>query len=144
MLVYPTCLLCLLEAQLLGGLGAEGLATAEEGLRLAETTTASRDIPEMLRLRGEFLLLLGEEKAGQASLERALAMARAYGATLHGLRAALSLARLLLRGGRSEEAHSLLEEACGTFTEGSSLADYQAAMALLARIVSPHEPQPMT
>ena len=142
MLVYPSCLLCLLEAQLLGGLSAEGLSTAQEGLRIAETTTARRDIPEMLRLQGEFLLLQGEEKAARACLERALAMAQEYGATLHGLRAALSLARLLLRVGEPGEARSLLEDACGRFTEGAGLTDYQAAQGLLAQLAAPHEPHP--
>ncbi|HYI03077.1 protein kinase domain-containing protein [Hyalangium sp.] len=142
MLVYPTCLLCLLEAQLLGGLGVEGLATVEEGLRMTETSTASRDLPEMLRLRGEFLLLQGEGAAARASLERALALAKDSGATLHELRAALSLARLMVRVGETEKAGVLLEEACGRFTEGSSLSDYESAQALLSQLRSQHEPQP--
>jgi class 3 adenylate cyclase/tetratricopeptide (TPR) repeat protein len=142
MLVYPTCLLCLLEVQLLGGLGAEGLATVEEGLRMTETTTASRDLPEMLRLRGEFLLLQGEQEAARASMERALKLARDAGATLHALRAALSLARLLVRVGEGEEARTLLEEARARFSEGSGLSDDQAAEALLAQLATPQEPQP--
>jgi len=142
MLVYPTCLLCLLEVQLLGGLGAEGLAMVEEGLRMTETTTASRDLPEMLRLRGEFLLLQGEEEAARASMERALTLAQGEGATLHGLRAALSLARLLVRVGEGEKARTLIEEARARFAEGSGLSDDQAAEALLAQLATPSEPQP--
>ena len=142
MLVYPTCLLCLLEAQLLGGLGAEGLATVEEGLRMTETTMASRDLPEMLRLRGEFLLLQGEEAAAQASMERALTLARDTGGTLHALRAALSLARLLVRVGKPEQARPLLQEARALLAEGSGLSDDQSAETLLGQLGTPQEPHP--
>lgn len=142
MLVYPTCLLCLLEAQLLGGLGAEGLATVEEGLRMTETATASRDLPEMLRLRGEFLLLQGEGAAARASMERALQLSRDTGSTLHELRAALSLSRLLVRAGEAEKARTLLEQARARFAEGTGLSDDQSAEALLGQLATPQEPRP--
>ena len=47
------------------------------------------------------------------------------------LRAAMSLARLWQRQGRRAEAHQLLAQVYGWFTEGFDTADLQEAKALL-------------
>lgn len=50
------------------------------------------------------------------------------------LRAAVSLSRLWLEQGRQEEAHRLLSEVYGRFTEGFDTADLQDARTLLERL----------
>jgi predicted ATPase len=47
------------------------------------------------------------------------------------LRAAISLARLWQQQGKKEEAHQLLSEIYGWFTEGFDTKDLQEATALL-------------
>jgi tetratricopeptide (TPR) repeat protein len=95
LLIYPTCLVCLLKAQLLAGQSTEGLAAAKQGLTMLDTLLDQRSRGELLRLQGEFLLQQGETEAARASLEQALAEARGSGAKLHEQRAAVSLAQLL-------------------------------------------------
>jgi predicted negative regulator of RcsB-dependent stress response len=95
LLIYPTCLVCLLKAQLLAGQSTEGLAAAKQGLTMLDTLLDQRSRGELLRLQGEFLLQQGETEAARASLEQALAEARSSGAKLHEQRAAVSLAQLL-------------------------------------------------
>jgi serine/threonine protein kinase/predicted ATPase len=132
LLIYPTCLVCLLKTYLLSGQSEEGLAATQEGLKMLETHLARRARSDLLRLQGEFLLQRGELDAARTSLERALAEARDSGATLHELRAALSLALLLRRAGNGHEAHQLLAEVLDRCTADIDLRDYKAAREFLA------------
>jgi adenylate cyclase len=61
----------------------------------------------------------------------AIVLARAREAKSFELRAATSLARLLERQGRREEAHATLAGVYGWFTEGFDTADLKAAKELL-------------
>jgi tetratricopeptide (TPR) repeat protein len=97
LLIYPTCLVCLLEAQLIAGQIDEGLANVKRGLEMLDTLLAERARGELLRLQGEFLLQRGETEAARQSLEQALAAARSSGAKLHEQRASASLAELARR-----------------------------------------------
>ena len=107
---------------LLGGLRREGAETCME--------------PELPRLQGE--LLLRREAPDQAAAERcmreAVALARQQEAKSWELRAATSLARLLLQGGRRDEARQALAAIYGEFTEGFNTADLRSARALLEEI----------
>jgi tetratricopeptide (TPR) repeat protein len=141
LLIYLTCLVCLLKAQHLAGQSAEGLAAAKEGLGMLDTLLARRARVDLLRLQGEFLLQQGETEAARVAMERALAEARDSGARLHELRVSVSLARLLRQSGRATEAQALLSEACGKFTQGSELRDYKVARELLMEL-SGQETQP--
>jgi tetratricopeptide (TPR) repeat protein len=123
---------CLLKTYLLSGRSEEGLAATQEGLKMLETHLARRARSDLLRLQGEFLLQRGELDAARTSLERALAEARDSGATLHELRAALSLALLLRRSGGGDEAHPLLSEVLDRCTADIDLRDYKAAREFLA------------
>jgi serine/threonine protein kinase/predicted ATPase len=136
MLTYPYYVRCLAEAYLLSGQLAEGLAAVDSGLELTETNLDRCAIPELRRLQGELLLLQGDEEGAQAAFRQALAVDRDFGATLHGLRAALSLARLMRRADEPRAAHSLLAEACGRFTEGFDLEAYQSARRMMAEFSS--------
>jgi predicted ATPase len=64
-------------------------------------------------------------------LRQALAVARRQQARALELRAAISLARLWQQQGKRAEAHQLLAEVYGLFTEGFDTADLREAKALL-------------
>jgi predicted ATPase len=89
---------------------------------------------EVLRTKGELLLLQGEPGAAAAAesyFRQALDWARQQGALSWELRAATSLARLLSDEGRSADARALLQAVYDRFTEGFATADLRAARALL-------------
>lgn len=90
---------------------------------------------ELQRLQGELLLtqshnLASQENAAACFLE-ALAIARRQQTKSLELRAALSLCRLWQQQGNIREAHQLLAEVYGWFTEGFDTVDLQEAQALL-------------
>jgi hypothetical protein len=66
--------------------------------------------------------------------QKALELARHQEAKLLELRAAVSLSRLWQRQGRRVEAHRLLSEIYGWFTEGFDTADLQDAKSLLQAV----------
>jgi predicted ATPase/DNA-binding winged helix-turn-helix (wHTH) protein len=122
-----------LLAEALGRAGriAEGLALVEAGIEQFE---ANCHTPELLRLKGELSLLHGRPgAAGSAEIHfrQALDDAREHGALSWELRAATSLARLLLNQGRPADATACLQPIYDRFTEGFSTADLIAAKQLL-------------
>jgi predicted ATPase len=90
---------------------------------------------ECHRLWGECVLAkTGPHRAGgeaAARFQQALTIARHQRAKSLELRAAMSLARLWQRQGKRADAHGLLAEICGWFTESFDTADLQEAKALL-------------
>ena len=68
---------------------------------------------------------------------KAIAIARKQQAKSLELRATVSLARLWQRQGRQREAHEMLAEIYGWFTEGFDTVDLQEAKALLDELASP-------
>jgi len=68
----------------------------------------------------------------QKCFERAIEIARNQNAKSLELRATMSLARLLERQGKCDEARTILAEIYGWFTEGFDTADLKDAKALLA------------
>jgi predicted ATPase len=67
----------------------------------------------------------------QSCYKRAIEIARSQSAKSLALRATTSLARLLARQGRCDEARAMLAEIYGWFTEGFDTADLKEAKALL-------------
>ena len=120
----------------LGGAGqiAEGLVVADTALARAEQTEAGWCLAELLRTKGE-LLLLGREPTAVATAEQcfhqALDVARRQGALSWELRAATSLARFWRGQQRVTQARKLLGPVYRRFTEGFETADLIAAKALL-------------
>jgi len=110
---------------------AEGLALLEAEIERSETRWLT---PELLRLKGELLLLqkspAGAEMA-QDLFRQALDEARQQGALSWELRAATSLARLLCHQGRSADAIACLQPVYDRFTEGFETADLIAAKQVL-------------
>jgi predicted ATPase/class 3 adenylate cyclase/ribosomal protein L40E len=105
---------------------AEAMAAAvEHGIRHYEA--------EMHRLKGELLLSQDHSKAKEAQncFQGAIEIARNQSAKSLELRATKSLAGLLAKEGRVDEARAMLAEIYGWFTEGFVTADLKDAKALL-------------
>jgi predicted ATPase len=125
-----------LEACLAAGRIEEGLSAVAEASAEVEETEARFHEAEIRRLEGELLLARKEpdEKGAEASFRKAIEVARGQQAKSWELRAATSLAGLLTRQGKREEAHELLAPTYGWFTEGFDTADLIAAKALLEQL----------
>ena len=123
-------------AEALGRAGhiAEGLAAIEEAISRAERIEERWAMAELLRVKGELLLLQGAPEAAAAAedhFRQALDWARRQGAWSWELRAATSLAHLLRDRDRIGEARDLLAPIYDRFTEGFGTADLQSAKRLL-------------
>ena len=132
--------LSLLLAELAAGLGgagqvAEGLDVVDKALARAEQTEEGWYLAELLRTKGELLLLERGPSAVETAEQcfyRALDVARHQGALSWELRSAMSLARLWREQQRVSQAGKLLAPVYRRFTEGFGTADLIAAKALLS------------
>jgi predicted ATPase len=119
----------LAETQALTGELDEALATA--GIAL-ETNPDERVFrPEILRVYGELQLKRGNGELAERGFREALELARSIGAKSWELRATTSLASLLDKQGKREEARRILAEIYNWFTEGFDTTDLKDAKALL-------------
>jgi TOMM system kinase/cyclase fusion protein len=118
------------------GQAREGLALLDEALALVHKTGECWPEAELHRLKGELLLALSTDNQAKAEgcLHQAFTVARRQQAKAPELRAATSLSRLWQRQGKRTEAHQLLTEIYGWFTEGFDTADLQDAKALLEEL----------
>ncbi|MGB6553033.1 MAG: hypothetical protein WBE78_06035 [Candidatus Binataceae bacterium] len=91
---------------------------------------------EIFRVKGEMLLMQSDATGGEQCLRNAVEVARGQNAKLLELRATASLARLLDRTGRRDEARAMLAEIYNWFTEGFDTADLKDASALLDELSS--------
>jgi predicted ATPase len=126
-------------AEALGQAGqfADGIATVEQSLDRSQRGWLA---PELLRIKGELLLLqgaTGTTEAVEDVFRQALDGARQHGAMSWELRAATSLARLLLDQGRPADAITCLQPIYDRFTEGFGTADLVAAKQLLDQLGTP-------
>jgi tetratricopeptide (TPR) repeat protein len=122
----------LAEALLTAGRAADGLAAIEQAIAAADQLHIMVHEAEAHRLKGELLLLSGAlESDAEASIRRAVAIAQRQDAKGWELRAATSLARLLRKQGRTDEARQALVPVYNWFTEGFDNADLKDAKALL-------------
>jgi predicted ATPase len=90
-------------------------------------------LAELLRLRGEYLLMGRQRDAPEAEscFRTAIELARCRSAKSWELRATTSLARHLRDIGRRDEARAMLAGIYNWFTEGFDTADLKQAKALL-------------
>jgi Flp pilus assembly protein TadD len=121
-------LTALAQAQALDGRIADALATIEEALQVNEHR------PEGLTTRGELWLKTGQPELAEADFHESIALAQKMRAKGWELRATTSLARLLDRTGRRDEARAMPAEIYGWFTEGFDTADLKDAKALLEEL----------
>jgi predicted ATPase len=115
-----------------------GLAIIEETLARCEAREELWYLAELLRIKGELVLLEGSLNAAGAAegnFLRALECAHRQNALCWELRTATSLARLWRDQQRVAEARELLGSVYGRFTEGFETADLQKAKRLLQRLV---------
>jgi predicted ATPase len=112
----------------------DGLVLVEEAIDHSERTEERWAFAELLRIKGELLLLQGTQNAAAVAedhFRQALDWARRQGALSWELRAATSLARLLRDQGHPPDALALLQPVFDRFTEGFATADLETAKALL-------------
>ena len=133
---------CRAESFVLGLLGealaatgaiAKALEMLVAALAAAEACGAHWADAELYRLRGELLqrLSLPDWAEIEGSFRTSLAVAHEQGTRGFELRAAISLARLLRKQERRDEARDLLAPLYGWFTEGFDTPDLKEAKALL-------------
>jgi predicted ATPase len=130
----PGTLCTVAEAYAKEGHPERGLTTLSEALAVLEETDHRQWEPELYRLRGELLLMQGEDAEAEASFQKAIEVGRRQQAKSWELRATVSLCRLWQKQGRREEARQLLAEVYGWFTEGFDTPDLREAQALLQEL----------
>jgi predicted ATPase len=120
-------------AQAYGQVGQteEGLTILTEALTEADKNGERFYEAELYRLRGELRLQLRAQEKAEEDFRQAITLARRQHAKSWELRAVMSLSRLWQSQGKKEEAHRLLTEIYGWFTEGFDTADLQDAKVLL-------------
>jgi predicted ATPase len=128
----PYHLALLTEAFARVGQTTEGLEALAGALTTLAKSRARWWEAELHRLRGELLLYHAVAQPGEAEtyFQQVLEVARRQRAKSLELRAAMSLARLSQGQGKRAEAHQLLAEVYGWFTEEFDTADLQEVKAL--------------
>ncbi len=125
--------LMLADAYEKNGQFSEALAQISNALEHIRETEEEYYAAEVHRIKGELLLVGG--KAAHAEVEvcfrRALEIADRQDAKGWELRAAMSMAKLLITTGRGKQGRNVLEPVYSWFTEGISTLDLQEAKALL-------------
>jgi predicted ATPase len=130
----PAFLGALAEGLARAGQGAETLVAIGEALALCERAEERWCVAELLRIKGELVLLEGGHDAAEAAEDHfthALDWARRQGALSWELRAATSLARLWRDQNRTRAAREILAPVYDRFTEGFATTDLKAAKLLL-------------
>ncbi len=132
--VVRTYFLCLLaEVCMKRGRLDDGLGALSEALAAANDREERVSEAEIHRLKGELLLRQNNSNASEAQscFQSAIAVARKQSAKSLELRATVSLARLLDKQGKRDEARAMLADIYNWFTEGFDTADLKDAKALL-------------
>jgi len=148
----PLALSQLAEAYRKIGQSEEGLTMLAEALAMVHQNEGRFYEAELYRLKGELTLaqskvqslksevtdprpLIPDPQAeAEACFQKAIEIARRQQAKSLELRATMSLSRLWQQQGKQEEAHKLLSDIYGWFTEGLDTKDLQEAKALLAEL----------
>jgi class 3 adenylate cyclase/predicted ATPase len=149
----PYFLALLAEAYGKVGQTEEGLSVLTEALDVVHQTGERMYEAELYRLQGELTLqqfnaqgskfnvehpqsaIRNPQSEAEACFLQALAIAGKQQAKSLELRAATSLARLWRQQGKKKEAHEMLAEIYGWFTEGFDTKDLQEAKALLEELL---------
>ncbi|HKN01782.1 MAG TPA: adenylate/guanylate cyclase domain-containing protein [Candidatus Binataceae bacterium] len=129
----PSTVAMLVEAHLQMKQPVAGLRALEDAFSRVEPTGERMYESELYRLKGELLLAQDASNAAQAekSFRTAIEIAQAQSAKSWELRATTSLAGLLAKQGKRDEARAMLAEIYNWFTEGFDTADLKDAKALL-------------
>ena len=136
-LYYTTFLGALAEALARAGDATQGLAVIDEALTRSGDSKELWCFSELLRIKGELLVLASAPNAAAAAedhFRQALDWTCQQGVLSLELRSATSLARLWQQQGRGTEAYELLTPAYDRFSEGFETADLRAAKALIDEV----------
>ena len=132
--IFRLIAILMADALVRAGKNADGLAAIEVAVARAERTEERWATAELMRVKGELLLLQGAPGAAPAAedhFRQALDWGRQQGALSWELRASTSLARLLRDRDRIDEARDLLAPIYERFTEGFGTADLREAKRLI-------------
>ncbi len=121
----------LAEAYGKAGRTQDGLEALAPALELADKTAIRQFEAELYRVKGELALMQALTVEAESAFRHAVEIARRQCAKSWELRATTSLARLLKRQGKPDEARAMLAEIYNWFTEGFEFADLKDAKALL-------------
>jgi predicted ATPase len=124
-------LLMIAPVLLAAGRTSAGLETVGKALKIAEATGTGFAEAELQRLKGEFLVTSKSTAEAAECFRQAIKVARKQSAKSWELRATMSLARLLAKQDRREEARTMLAEIYNWFTEGFDTLDLKEAKALI-------------
>jgi predicted ATPase/DNA-binding winged helix-turn-helix (wHTH) protein len=130
----------LAEALGRAGQAAYGLTTIDEALARSERSEERWCVAELLRIKGELVVLQGAPGASRVAEEyfrQSLDWSRQQEALSWELRTTTSLARLLRNQGRAADAIACLQPIYDRFTEGFGTADLVTAKQLLGELGTP-------
>ena len=136
--IYLLALLA--NAYEMGGRIEEGLSALTEALAISDKNGLRSCCwaAELHRLKGKLLLrqATGDAQEAEACFLRALDVARSQSGKALELRAAVALGRLWQQHGKREDAHRMLAEIYGWFSEGFDTPDLKDARALLDELTT--------
>ena len=115
----------------------EGLNAVGEALDRVDRTDERWCLAELLRIKGELVLLDASRQATSVAedlFEQSLQWAQKQDVLSWRLRTAISLARLRQSQGRTQEAHELLASIYGSFQEGFETTDLMAAKQFIEEL----------
>jgi predicted ATPase len=114
----------------------EGVALIDETMQLVEAKGGISYTPELLRLKGSFLLAMPKPRMKDAEMcfKQSLELSRSHGSRAWELRTATDLAAQWAGQGRAKEARGLLLPVFKHFTEGLDTPDLKAAKQLLTKL----------
>jgi class 3 adenylate cyclase/predicted ATPase len=137
----PVFLGALAQGYAQGGQAEEGLRAIAEALAMVEKNDERWNEAELYRIKGD-LTLQSKVQSPRSKVEeeaeecfyKAVEIAQRQQAKSLELRATMSLARLWQSHGKTAEAHQMLAEIYGWFTEGFDTKDLQEAQELLEEL----------
>jgi predicted ATPase/DNA-binding winged helix-turn-helix (wHTH) protein len=112
----------------------EANAAIDRVIAYGEPTRRNFYLPEVMRIKGEILASGAEASEAETWFSRSLDLAREQSALAWELRTATSLAHLLARQGRCDEATRVLRPVYDRFTEGFDTPDLRAAKRFLGKL----------
>jgi adenylate cyclase len=132
----PYFLALLVEIYRNTGQYGQALHTLEEAFRVMSKHGERWPEAELLRLKGEMLLLHdAAQDEAEEYFHKAIQVAQGQHARLLELRAVVGLSRLWREKGRDEEARQKLAEIYAWFSDGFDTADLREAKALLGELL---------
>jgi predicted ATPase len=118
------------DAYLRAGQPKKGIEQVDEAIDCVNRNNERQFEAELVRLKGELLRACCDETEAENFLCEAINIARRQQAKSWELRATTSLARLLAKQSRRDEARTMLAEIYDWFTEGFDTADLRDAKVL--------------